>query len=202
MTNFPFDTIDEFDDVEVKGLWRTLVETGQVPAEELLANLRQTSRDHARTPMQWTAQPNGGFSTGRPWLAVNPNFTEINAASQVDDPDSVFTHHRGLIALRTAHPALVHGAYRDIDPAHEQVFGYTRTLRRHHSAGAHQHGPGSAGLRIARRAGDCRDTADQCARGRGRIWFDHRHTVRVAGDDLHGRPGMRIEPPRNPRRAR
>ena len=113
----------------MKGLWRTLVETGQVPAEELLANLRQTSRDHARTPMQWTAGPNGGFSTGRPWLAVNPNFTEINAASQVNDPDSVFAHHRALIALRKAHPALVHGAYRDIDPDHEQVFCYTRTLR-------------------------------------------------------------------------
>ena len=128
MTNFPFDSIDQYDDVEVKGLWRTLVETGQVPAEELLANLRHTSRDHARTPMQWTAEPNGGFSTGRPWLAVNPNFTEINAAAQVDDPDSVFAHHRALIALRKAHPALVHGAYRDIDPDHEQIFGYTRTL--------------------------------------------------------------------------
>ena len=54
MTNYPFQSIDEFDDVEVKGLWRTLVETGQVPAEELLRNLRQTSRDHSRTPMQWS----------------------------------------------------------------------------------------------------------------------------------------------------
>jgi len=128
MTNYPFASIDEFDDVEVKGLWRTLVQTGQVPAEELLRNLRQTSRDHSRTPMQWSTEQNAGFSTGRPWLAVNPNYQEINAASQVDDPDSVFNHHRRLIALRRRTPALIHGAYLDIDPTHEQVFGYTRTL--------------------------------------------------------------------------
>jgi oligo-1,6-glucosidase len=114
--------------VEVKGLWRTLVETGQVPAEELLAHLRQTSRDHARTPMQWSAQAHGGFTTGAPWLAVNPNHAEINAASQVDDPNSVYHHHRRLIALRREIPALVHGAYLDIDPAHPHVFAYTRTL--------------------------------------------------------------------------
>ena len=128
MTNYPFASIDEFDDVEVKGLWRTLVQTGQVPAEELLRNLRQTSRDHSRTPMQWSTEQNAGFSTGRPWLAVNPNYREINAAFQVDDPDSVFNHHRRLIALRRRTPALIHGAYLDIDPTHEQVFGYTRTL--------------------------------------------------------------------------
>ena len=128
MTNYPFTSIEEYDDVEVKGLWRTQVETGRIPAEELLSNLRHTSRDHARTPMQWSTDPHGGFTTGRPWLAVNPNYTEINAQAQVDDPDSVFAHHRALIALRRAHPALVFGAYDDIDPDHERVFAYTRTL--------------------------------------------------------------------------
>ena len=127
MTNYPFSSIDEFDDVEVKGLWRTLVETGQVPGEELLRHLRQTSRDHSRTPMQWSTEPHAGFSTGRPWLAVNPNFDQINAASQVDDPDSVFNHYRRMIALRREHPALIHGSYLDIDPTHEQVFAYTRS---------------------------------------------------------------------------
>jgi len=78
--------------------------------------------------MQWTAGANAGFSTGRPWLAVNPNYPDINAAAQVDDPDSVFHHHRRLIALRRRQPALIHGTYTDIDPTHEQVFGYTRTL--------------------------------------------------------------------------
>jgi oligo-1,6-glucosidase len=128
MTNYPFERIEDYDDVEVKGLWRTLVDTGKVPAAELLSHLRQTSRDHARTPMQWSADAHGGFSSGRPWLAVNPNFAEINAATQHEDPDSVFHHHRQLIALRRAVPALVHGALHDLDPAHPQVFAYTRTL--------------------------------------------------------------------------
>ncbi|MEY4749121.1 MAG: hypothetical protein RIQ60_1335 [Pseudomonadota bacterium] len=129
MTNFPFERIEQYDDVEVKGLWRTLVQTGQVSAEELLAHLRQTSRDHARTPMQWQGDaPHGGFSTGTPWLAVNPNYTEINAAAQVADEASVFHHHRRLIALRRQWPVLVHGAYADIDPEHPRVFAYTRTL--------------------------------------------------------------------------
>jgi oligo-1,6-glucosidase len=128
MTNYPFECIEDYDDVEVKGLWRTLVDTGKVPAGELLSHLRQTSRDHARTPMQWSADAHGGFSSGRPWLAANPNFAEINAAAQHEDPDSVFHHHRQLIALRRAVPALVHGALHDLDPAHPQVFAYTRTL--------------------------------------------------------------------------
>jgi len=128
MTNYPFERIEQYDDVEVKGLWRTLVETGKVPAAELLAHLRQTSRDHARTPMQWSNTAHGGFTTGTPWLAVNPNHAEINAASQVDDANSIYHHHRRLIELRRKEPALVHGAYRDIDPDHPKVFAYTRTL--------------------------------------------------------------------------
>jgi oligo-1,6-glucosidase len=128
MTNFPFERIEQYDDVEVKGLWRTLVETGQVPAEELLAHLRQTSRDHARTPMQWSAGPNAGFTSGVPWLAVNPNHVEINAESQVDDVGSVYQHNRRLIALRRAHPVLVHGSFEDLDAEHERVFLFRRRL--------------------------------------------------------------------------
>ena len=128
MTNHPFTSIEQYDDVEVKGLWRTLVETGKVPAEELLANLARTSRDHARTPMQWTSDPHGGFTTGTPWLAVNPNHTTINTAAQRHDEDSVFHHHRRLIALRKAHPVLVHGELHDLDPEHPCVYAYTRTL--------------------------------------------------------------------------
>ena len=127
MTNYPFTSIEQYDDVEVRGLWRTLVETGKVPADELLAHLVHTSRDHARTPMHWTDGPHGGFTTGTPWLAVNPNSVEINADAQRADPDSVFHHHRKLIAMRRHHPVLVHGAYRDIDPTHERVLGHTRT---------------------------------------------------------------------------
>jgi oligo-1,6-glucosidase len=80
-----------------------------VPAAEHLEHVRQTSRDNARTPMQWSAEPHGGFTTGQPWLAVNPNYGEINAAAQLEDADSVFHHYRRLIDLRRQAPALVHG---------------------------------------------------------------------------------------------
>ncbi len=116
--------------MEVRGQWRQLVETGLVPAPVYLDHVRQTSRDNARTPMQWNAEPHGGFTKGQPWLAVNPNYAEINAAAQLEDPDSVFQYHRRLIALRRQTSALVHGTYLDIDPEHEQVFAYTRTLGR------------------------------------------------------------------------
>lgn len=128
MTNYPFTSIEQYDDVEVRGLWRTLVETGKVPAEELLSHLAHTSRDHSRTPVQWSAAPQGGFTTGTPWLAVNPNFTEVNAEAAVADPGSVFHHHRKLIALRREHEVLVFGTYRDLDPEHPSVLAYTRTL--------------------------------------------------------------------------
>jgi oligo-1,6-glucosidase len=129
MTNFPFTSFDQYEDVAVRGLWRTLVETGRVPAGEMLEHLARTSRDHSRTPVQWSDGPQAGFTTGTPWLAVNPNHVEINAAAQVADPGSVFHHHRRLIALRREHPVLVHGDYLDVDPDHPYVFAYTRTLR-------------------------------------------------------------------------
>jgi oligo-1,6-glucosidase len=128
MTNFPFDRIEQYDDVEVKGLWHTLVLPGRVPADELLQHLRRTARDHSRTPMQWTAAANAGFTTGTPWLAVNPNHVAVNAAAQRAEPDSVFHLHRRLIALRRAEPALVHGAFTDLDPGGDRVLAYTRVL--------------------------------------------------------------------------
>lgn len=128
MTNYPFTSIDQYDDVEVKGLWRAFVETGRVPADELLAHLARTSRDHARTPMQWSSEVHGGFTAGTPWLAVNPNHVEVNAAEQRARPDSVFHHYRRLIALRRAEPALVHGEYLDLLPDHPQVLLFARIL--------------------------------------------------------------------------
>jgi len=127
MTNYPFKGIEEYDDVEVKGNWREQVETGLVSADEYLAHLRLTSRDHARTPMQWSTDAQAGFTTGKPWLAVNPNYTAINAEEQMADPASVFHHYRRLLELRREFPALIHGDYLDIDPGHASVFAYTRT---------------------------------------------------------------------------
>jgi oligo-1,6-glucosidase len=83
-------------------------------------------RDNSRTPMQWKSGPNGGFTTGRPWLAVNPNAAAINAADQAARPDSVLAHTRALIAWRRGSIDLREGDYRDIDPDHEQIFAYRR----------------------------------------------------------------------------
>ena len=127
MTNYPFTDIGQFDDLWVKGQWREEVDGGRVSPADFLANQMKISRDHARTPMQWTAGANGGFTTGTPWLAVNPNAREINAAQCLADPSSVYHYYAAMIALRRRHPALVYGAYRDLLPDHPQVFAYTRS---------------------------------------------------------------------------
>jgi oligo-1,6-glucosidase len=128
MTNYPFTDISQFDDLWVKGAWREEVESGRVAAADFLANQMKISRDHARTPMQWTSGKNGGFTRGQPWLAVNPNTAEINAEKAVADPSSVYHYYAAMIALRRRHPALVYGAYRDRLPDHPQVFAYTREI--------------------------------------------------------------------------
>jgi oligo-1,6-glucosidase len=83
-------------------------------------------RDNARTPMQWDASPHAGFTTGTPWLAVNPNHVEINAERALADPDSVFHHYRRLIALRHAEPAVAHGDFTMLLADHERVYAFTR----------------------------------------------------------------------------
>ena len=128
MTNYPFEGIEDFEDVAAKGGWEDLVVPGRVPSEEFLHHLRRHSRDNARTPMQWSARRHGGFTSGAPWLPVNPNHAQINAEAQLEDPDSVFHHHRKLIELRRSTPAFVRGAYRDLDPEHEQVLAFARTM--------------------------------------------------------------------------
>jgi oligo-1,6-glucosidase len=127
MTNYPFQTLDDFDDLEVTGRWRDV--RHQVSETEYLANARAMGRDNARTPMQWTAGPNGGFTSGKPWLAVNPNAAAINAEDQAARPDSVLAHTRALIAFRRGSADLRKGDYRDIDPDHPQVFAYRRAER-------------------------------------------------------------------------
>ena len=100
-----------------------------ISAEAYLKELSGSSRDNARTPMQWSSSANGGFTTGsHPWLAVNPNYTTINAAAETSDPNSVLNYTRQLIKLRAENKAFVYGDYKDLDPAHPQLFVYTRTL--------------------------------------------------------------------------
>ncbi len=129
MTDYPFKKIEEFDDIEVKNGYKAEVLTGKVTAEDYIANLRKTSRDNSRTPMQWDDTANGGFTTAKkPWLAVNPNYAGINAQQELADPDSIYHYVQKAIALRKNSPALIYGDYKDLDPQNENVFAYTRTL--------------------------------------------------------------------------
>ena len=128
MTNYPFKGIGEYDDIEAKNGYKADVATGKVSEQAYLDNLRQMSRDNARTPMQWDTSANAGFTTGKPWLAVNPNYKQINAAAEVADKQSIYNYTKAMIALRHATPAFVYGSYEDLDPANPSVFAYTRSL--------------------------------------------------------------------------
>jgi oligo-1,6-glucosidase len=126
MTNFPFRSIADFRDIEALGQYRQATEhEGRTP-EEVLTVLRARGRDNARTPMQWDASPQAGFTTGTPWLAVNPNYVEINAAAQRDDPDSVFHYYRQLIDLRHTEPAVVDGDFTMLLPDDDRLYAFTR----------------------------------------------------------------------------
>ena len=105
MTNTVFDGIADFDDVLARNRWQERVAAGEHPAD-VLADLSITARDNARTPMQWSAAPGAGFTTGEPWLKPNPNHARINVAAQEADPDSVLNYYRRLIALRKAERVL------------------------------------------------------------------------------------------------
>ena len=94
----------------------------------MLAALRTMGRDNARTPMQWDASSHGGFTTGKPWIEVNPNHVSINAAAAVADPESVFHHYRRLIALRHVEPAVAHGDFTMLLPGDPAIYAFTRRL--------------------------------------------------------------------------
>ncbi|MEV7623448.1 alpha-glucosidase [Actinoplanes sp. NPDC089786] len=128
MTNAPWDTIEDFRDIEALGQYAQAVEKEGRRPDEVLTVLRARGRDNARTPMQWDSSPQAGFTTGTPWLRVNPSFSEINAAAAVADPDSVYHHYRKLIDLRHTEPAVVSGDFTMLAPHDEQVYAYTRRL--------------------------------------------------------------------------
>ncbi len=127
MTNVPFSDIGQFDDIEARNAWREEVETGLVPAENFLWHMNRTSRDHARTPMQWDGSANGSFTTGRPWFAPHPDAAWLNVAAQAGE-GSIYDHYARLIALRRATPALVYGDYADLAPDHPTLFAYARRM--------------------------------------------------------------------------
>ena len=128
MTNAHFTRFDQYRDIESLRHVAQAGALGSATDEQLLAGLAATSRDNARTPVQWDDSPQAGFTTGRPWLAVNPNHTEVNAAAERADPQSVFHHHRRLIELRHADPVVALGDFTMLLPEDEQVYAFTRSL--------------------------------------------------------------------------
>ena len=126
MTNIYFTDISQYQDVENHNAWRQWVESGRVDAQDMLRYFARISRDNARTPMQWSAAPNAGFTTGTPWLPVNRNYLLINAADQIADPNSVYNYYRRLIALRHAHPVIVYGRFVPLLEDDPCVWAYRR----------------------------------------------------------------------------
>ena len=124
MTNAPY-SLEELRDLESINAYHEMVEKG-MPEADALAAIHRMMRDNARTPMQWTDGPHAGFTSGTPWMMVNPNYTRINAAAALADPDSVFYTYQKLIALRKAHPVFVEGDFTLLCPEDEQVFAYLR----------------------------------------------------------------------------
>ena len=124
MTNMRM-TVDQLQDVEAKNLYRERLEAGY-PEDQILESIYRRGRDNARTPMQWDDGPQAGFTTGTPWLPVNPNAARINAKAQLADPDSVFHFYRRLIALRKTYPVFRMGDFTLLLPEHEKLFVYTR----------------------------------------------------------------------------
>ncbi|SDN74905.1 oligo-1,6-glucosidase [Klenkia soli] len=126
MANSTWADVRDFRDIESLNHFADATARGQDP-DDVLAALRPTSRDNARTPVQWDDSPHAGFTTGEPWLAVNPDHVDWNVAAQRDDPHSVLAHHRALIALRHENRTVQLGAFDMLLPDHEDVYAYTRT---------------------------------------------------------------------------
>lgn len=128
MTNTVFNSVDDFRDLESINAYRELVESGLYTDGDMFPKIAHKSRDNARTPMQWDASENAGFTTGKPWIAVNPNYKKINVADQLKREDSVFHYYQKLIRLRKENEIIVYGNYELLLPEDENIFAYTRTL--------------------------------------------------------------------------
>jgi len=128
MTNVAFKSIADYRDIETLNLYRELVgEQGQDP-QSVLGILHAKSRDNARTPVQWDGSPNAGFTSGKPWIKVNPNFKEINVQQALADPGSVFYYYQKLIRLRKENSVIVYGTYDLLLPDDEEIYAFTRTF--------------------------------------------------------------------------
>jgi len=128
MRNAYFSNIEDYRDIEVLNAYKELTEKRGVSHEEAIGYFKKVSRDNARTPIQWDDSENAGFTTGNPWIKVNPDYTEWNAKTEMADPDSVFNYYKKLISLRHENEIIVYGNFELLAAEHEQIFAYTREL--------------------------------------------------------------------------
>jgi oligo-1,6-glucosidase len=128
MTNVAFESIQDYRDVATLNLYREAVEEKGVDPNLALKVIHAKSRDNARTPVQWDATEHAGFTTGTPWIKLNPNYNEINVANALADPNSVFHYYKKLIQLRKENLVIVYGRYDLILDDHEEIYAFTRTL--------------------------------------------------------------------------
>jgi oligo-1,6-glucosidase len=128
MTNVRFENIDDYNDLEILNMYREKVIEGGQDAAKVMESIYVKGRDNARTPMQWDDSENAGFTTGTPWLKINPNFTEINAKYALEDSNSIYYYYQKLIKLRKEHDIIVYGNYDLILAEHEEIYAYTRTI--------------------------------------------------------------------------
>jgi oligo-1,6-glucosidase len=127
MTNVKFDDINDYRDIETLNAYRDLT-PDSLTHEEIFKGIHERGRDNARTPVQWDRSANAGFTTGTPWINVNPNYETINAEAVLKDEDSIFYYYKKLIELRKQNEVVVYGTYDVVMENDEQIFAYTRTL--------------------------------------------------------------------------
>ncbi len=128
MTGVRFDSIHDYNDIAMKNKYKEEVEKGRDP-QEVFESILLLSRDNSRTPMQWNNKSQAGFTSGKPWIKVNPNYKEINVDKALKDSNSVFYYYQKLISLRKQHNVMVYGDFTDLSPGDEQLYVYTRSTK-------------------------------------------------------------------------
>ncbi|WP_371069034.1 alpha-glucosidase [Sediminibacillus sp. JSM 1682029] len=129
MTNVPFPSIEECRDIETLNWYEERMKDEGVDSAKLLEAIYARGRDNARTPVQWNGSEHAGFTTGEPWLSVNPNYKEINVEKALADPESIFYFYQKLIELRKQEETIVHGDYQLLLEEDEEIFAYTRSMK-------------------------------------------------------------------------
>ncbi|MCM1988592.1 glycoside hydrolase family 13 protein [Oceanirhabdus seepicola] len=126
MTNVKFENINDYKDLEILNAYDELVKGGIMKEEDFMAGVYRMGRDNARTPIQWDNSENGGFTTGTPWLKVNPNYDEINVKNALEDKESIFYYYKKLISLRKDNEVMVYGKFTEFDKDNLKVYCYKR----------------------------------------------------------------------------